>query len=102
MAITEQITVPMSSLKNIALINGRNAAPDIKVTKEEYRSVNGQQVLMLQLTGTIQGIKFVYFGYYFSGENGTVQLLSYTSQSLFNKYEADMEKFLNGLVMIKK
>jgi hypothetical protein len=56
---------------------------------------------MLQMTGTIQGIKFTYFGYYYSNANGTIQFLTYTSDNLFSSYQKDIEEFLNGLVEIK-
>ena len=100
MMITERIEVPLESLKNIALENARNIAPDIKAVKEEYRNVNGVTVLFMQLNGTTQGIKFTYLGYYFSNEKGTVQLVSYTPQSLLNEYKTQLMELLNGLVVL--
>lgn len=100
MLITEQIEIPLESLKKIALENGRAAAPNLKVVKEEYRIVNGLKVLHLQLNGTTQGIKFSYYGYYYSSDNGTVQFITYTSQSLLDEYLPECEKLLNGFVEI--
>lgn len=98
MLITERIQIPLDNLKDIALDNARKVAPDIRIKKQEYRNVNGLKVLMLQMSGTIQGIKFTYFGYYFSFLGGTVQFLTYTSSNLFDTYEKDAEQLLNGLV----
>ena len=98
MLISEKIQVPIETLKEVAITNARSAAPDIKVVKEEYRTVNGIQVLMMQMTGTIQGIEFTYYGYYYSNSKGTIQLLTYTSETLFNEYKGDIELFLNGFV----
>ena len=100
MIITEQIEIPLSSLKNIVLENGRVASPDIHIVKEEYRIVNGIKVLMLQMNGTIQGIKFSYYGYYYSNKNGTVQFMTYTSQNLLKEYFDKYEGLLNGLVQL--
>jgi hypothetical protein len=100
MLISEQIEIPIETLKGIAVENARSAAPDIKVTKEEYRTINGTKVLLLQMTGTIQGLKFTYYGYYYSNANGTVQLLTYTGEKLFKSYFADIELFLNGFVVL--
>jgi hypothetical protein len=100
MLISEKIQIPLETLKTIALSNARSAAPDIKIINEEYRTVNGLKVLMLQMAGTIQGLKFTYYGYYFSNANGTIQLLTYTSSDLFNKTLEEVELFLNGLVEI--
>ncbi|MFT6385124.1 MAG: hypothetical protein ACJAQR_001964 [Bacteroidia bacterium] len=100
MLISEKMQIPIETLKGIAIENAKSAAPDIRVIKEEYRNVNGIQVLMMQMTGTIQGVRFTYYGYYYSNSNGTIQLLTYTGESLFNDYLADIELFLNGFVEI--
>jgi len=100
MLIAERLEIPMENLKEIALVNGREAAPDLKVIQEEYRMVNGQKVLFLQLNGTLQGIKFTYYGYYYSSTSGTVQFITYTSQSLLEGYKKDCEKILNGFVKL--
>lgn len=98
MLITEKVEIPLETLRGIAIENAKLAAPDIKVVNEEYRTVNGLSVLMMQMEGTIQGIKFTYYGYYYSNENGTLQLLGYTGENLFNSYKDDIEKLINGLV----
>jgi len=95
--ITEKIQIPLETLRNIALVNAKNASADIKVLKEEYRMVNGKKVLMMQMVGTIQGLRFKYMGYYYSNPNGTVQFLSYTFESQFDEFEHELELFLNGL-----
>lgn len=100
MLISEKIEVPIENLKDIALQNASDAAPDIQLVREEYRYVNGQKVLLLQMSGTLSGIKFIYFGYYFSDENGTIQFITYTSLNLFKTYSDEMEDLLNGLVKI--
>lgn len=100
MVITEKVEIPLATLKSIALENGKAAAPDLKIVKEEYRIVNGLKVLLLQLNGTMQGIKFSYYGYYFSNTNGTVQFVTYTSQNLLDSYKPESEKLLNGFVEI--
>jgi hypothetical protein len=101
MIISERIEIPIDKFSVIALENAKDAAPDAKVVKQEYRTVNGNRVLCLQLSGTMHGIKFAYFGYYISNESGTVQLVGFTAQSLFKEYQAEIEEFLNGLVTVK-
>ena len=101
MIISEKVEIPLEALKNIAIKTARASAPDLKLVKEEYRTVNGINVLMMQLNGTMQGIKFSYYGYYYSNENGTVQFVTYTSQNLIKGYEKECDKLLNGLIEIK-
>lgn len=98
MIITEKVEIPLETLKSIALENGKTAAPDLKIVKEEYRVVNGNKILLLQMTGTIKGIKFSYYGYYYSNKNGTVQFITYSSKSLLDSNKTKIESLLNGLV----
>jgi hypothetical protein len=97
MVVAERLAIPLPRLKEIAISNAREAAPDVKVTLEEPRRVNDVDVLAMQMEGTIQGIPFTYYGYYFSGPQGSVQLLTYTGSNLFAEYKPEFEDFLNGL-----
>jgi hypothetical protein len=99
MLIPEKIEIPLERLREVALGNGKKVSSDLRVVQEEYRTVNGLKVLMIQMDGTVSGIKLSYFGYYFSSEKGTVQLIMYTSQNLFNDYKKACEEFLNGFVV---
>ena len=96
--ITERLEIPLESLRNIALSNAQDVAPDSKIDHEEYRTVNGIKVLMLEMNGTISGIKFGYKGYYYSNPTGTIQIIIYTSQGLMATYNKNIEKLLNGFV----
>ena len=99
--ITEKIEIPLKNLRNIALENAKSASPDMKIVQQDYRFVNNSRILMMQMEGTIEGISLTYFGYYFSNSNGTNQLITYTSQNLFNNYRRDLENLLNGMVELK-
>jgi len=97
MIINEGVELPVESLSDIALSNAQAAAPDAKIVKQEYRIVNGKKILFLEMNGTIKGINFTYWGYYYSSPAGTTQLLAYTASSIVNKYKPEMLDFLNGL-----
>lgn len=98
MIITEKIEIPLKALKQAAFNNAKQAAPDIKIVHEEMRKVNGTDVLFMQMEGTLQDMKFIYFGYYFSNSKGAVQFLTYTTKNLEGEYKASAEELLNGLV----
>lgn len=101
MLISERVKIPLMTLREAALSNAAHAAPDIKIMKEEYRNVNGNQVMFLQLQGTIKNISFTYFNYYYTSERGTIQLLTYTFTNLIQENKSAMEELLNGLVITK-
>jgi hypothetical protein len=80
----------------VALNNALEAAPDAKIVEEQRRRVNGTDVVMLRLEGTTSGIAATFLGYYYGGPAGTVQVICYTGQNLFQEYRPDFEDFLNG------
>ena len=99
MVIAERIEMPLQTLRNAAVENAKSAAKDLTIEREEHRTVNGRPVLMLQMSGTLQGIPFVYFNYYHAGPAGAIQFMSYTARNLFNESKADFEELLNGLLV---
>ena len=99
--INEKLEIPLKTLKSIVVENARDIAPDIHIVKEEYRMVNGEKILALELAGTTQGIEFVYLGYFYSYSGGTSQLILYTAQSLLEEYRPSAEQLLNGFVKLE-
>ena len=102
MMITEKTQFDLEDMRKIALLNAQKASIDVKETNAEYRIVNNLKILCITFQGTIKGIKFTYFGYYYSNPNGTVQLISFCSQQSFDRIKKDLETFLNGIVEIQK
>ncbi len=98
MVIAEAIQVPLDSLPELAVSNAQDSAPGTKITFREKRSVNGVELWCLRLEGTTkEGIAFTYYGYYYGGKAGTIQLITYTGTSLFAEYEKDFTELLNAL-----
>lgn len=97
MAITEAIEIDVNSLTDIALSNAKIAAPDVQVIKKEYRIVNNQKVIYMEIQGTLQSIKFTYLGYYYTSPAGSTQLIVYTGTNLVSKYRNEINDMLNGL-----
>ncbi|MCB0527610.1 MAG: hypothetical protein H6565_11365 [Lewinellaceae bacterium] len=97
--ISEPIELGLSTLRMAAITNARNAAPDMKLTVQEKRVVNGHEVLCMEMQGSIGGAVFHYLSYYYSNEKGSLQLITYTTQSLFEEMRPTLEEFLNGLVI---
>jgi hypothetical protein len=101
MIIAERITMPLSSLKNVALQNAKGAAPDAKIVHEETKVVNGVELLNMRINGTVEGIPFTYYGYYWTGDAGALQAIAFTGQNLFDEYRQDFVNLLDGLVITK-
>ena len=97
MALTERITIPLERLAGIAYSNSQRAAPDAKIVRQEYRVVNGNKVLYMEMNATTEGIKFAFSGYYYSDDSGSTQFVTWTSTNLVDKYKSEIDEFLNGL-----
>lgn len=100
--ISEDANIPIESFVKLAIVNGRQNSPDLKLLHKEYRTVNGIKVLHLIMEGTVVGVKFLYYGYYFSNDNTTVQFLVMSYASSLKKLNTEGEELLNGLTVINE
>jgi hypothetical protein len=100
--IIERIGTTMPSLVAVAMEKARSVAADAELVLDEERTVNNVQVKAMQIEGTTAGIPFKYYGYFWTGDAGTVQVITYTGQKLFNEFEDDFVELLNGLVITKR
>lgn len=73
MIISERIEIPIDNLLDIAFQNAQQAAPDIKLITKELRRINGNLVYFMQMEGTIQGVKFVYYYLYLNNNTPSIQ-----------------------------
>ncbi len=101
MVIPNANSVQPDTWKQIVLENAKRVAPDARITREEKTIVNGAQVLLLQTTGTAPAGTFVYYGYYYAGKQGAIQVITYTRPELLEQYLPDFTKFLNGFVLLE-
>jgi hypothetical protein len=101
MVIAERISVPIETLKKIAIENGKKVSQDLEVTEEQNVMVNGQNFLKMRMLGTIQGIPFAYYGIYWTGKAGCIQLITYTAQNLLEEFQPDFDELLSGLVITR-
>jgi len=99
MVIEERLEASLDALRRVAIENAKKAAADATVVREERRQVNGLEVLLLQIDATINQIPFSYLGYYYTGAQGAVQIVTFTGRNLLREYEPDFLDLLNGFVI---
>lgn len=99
LVIYEAMQIPKETLQEGVLENARAIDPDAKVMWAEERTVNGVDLLALKMEFSIEDVPFVYYGYYYVGDIGTVQVITYTGKAMFAEYEKDFSDFLNGFVV---
>jgi hypothetical protein len=102
MVIAERISIPLEALKNAAIQNMRAVDKDAAIVKEEKRVVNGRPVLAMIMNVKTQGTAFTFYSYYYTGDEGSFQVVSWTGQNLFQELQPELEEFLNGFEITKK
>lgn len=100
--IYERIEIPQETLLDVAVTNAKSAATNAKMVKKEYRTVNGTRLINGTMEASINDIGFVYYSYYYSDERGTIQLITFTGDSLFEEIRPDLEELLNGFVVLSE
>jgi hypothetical protein len=97
MIITERIPIPTDLLPEIVLGNAQSVDPNARIVFQEKRRINGLEVWFVKIEAEVKGIPLIYSDYLFGGNNGTVQVITYTGKYLLGEYERDFVGFLNGL-----
>lgn len=95
--IAEDFTVASAELEKFVLQNAKSKDPNTSVIARETRIVNGRKILALTFDATVEGIAIRFLGYYYTGPAGTIQLISWSSKSVFDGNLNRLETFLNGL-----
>jgi hypothetical protein len=101
LVIAEPIAVPLAAVEDVALANAQAADPNAKVVFRSTRRVNGADLHFLKIEANVDTVPMVYRGYFYAGENGTVQVVTYTAKTLFPKYEREFMDFINGFAVSK-
>src|ERR1019366_3244772 len=95
--ITEKLTVRTEALPDITLAIARSADPNMKISPQQKRVVNGHELIALQLEGTVKSIPVKYYGYYYGGTSGTIQVTTFTTATAFDRNAEEFTAFLDGI-----
>jgi len=101
LVIAERIAVPRGSVEDVALENAQSVDPNAKIVSRPQRRINGVDVRFLKIEAEVNGVPMVYWGCFYSGEYGTVQIVTYTAKALLPEYEKEFMDFLNGFMVSK-
>ena len=92
-----RIGMTTTALRDSILNAQKNEDPNVQINLEEKRTVNGRQVLAIQVSTTEKGVPIRYFGYYHGGSSGIISVVGRTAETLFSKNRGAVTEFLNGL-----
>lgn len=97
MAISDEMPATVEAMKSVALYHAKKADPNAKIITEEMRKIGEKDILTLKFMAKIENLPFFYYGNYYANQSGNVQVVCYTSQQLFHKYENECQQFIDGL-----
>ena len=102
LVIAERIMVPVETLKKRAFAHIRDLDRDATIINEEKKMVRGKEGLCATINAKVSGIPFTYYVYYYSGNEGTFQVMTWTGQNLFEELKPELEAFVDGFRVIPK
>ena len=98
MVIADELPASNESLKAAIFSNASSGGFTTTTLIDQSKQLSGHQIGEVRFAAANKsGMEFVFSSYYYADEDGNVQLMCYTAQSLFHKYQAECEKLLNGL-----
>ena len=100
--ITEKLTIDVQTLTKAAYINAAQSDPDVQIIKKEERTINGNDVIYMEMAGAVDGIKFTYYGVYHSNKYGVTQLVTYLLSDTAEIFHGEIQDFLSGFDVAKK
>jgi len=95
--IAEATAMPADKVAETAFANIRKQDSGARLTVKQKRRVAGVDVWFQTIQATIKGTPLTYYGYYYGGPAGAIQVLTSTTRSLTGGSEKDFLEFLNGL-----
>lgn len=101
LVIAERIAVPRGSVEDVALANAQSVDPNAKIVYRQQRRINGVDVRFLKIEADVNTVPMVYWGCFYGGEYGTVQVVTYTPKTLVPEHEKDFIDLLNGFMVSK-
>lgn len=99
MVIADEIPAATEAIKNVILYNAKTAGTDLKVILDETKNISGKTAGSIRFVGALGGVDFMFTGYYYGDADGNVQVMCYTGQQIFYKYESDCQQFIGGLII---
>jgi hypothetical protein len=99
MVIFEEIEINMEDLSQIAFDNALELSDGLEMVNREYRNVNGEDLVFMEMAGKMGGINVTYYSYYFSNENGSIQFHTFTGTQVLDKYRETFDSLLSGLIV---
>lgn len=99
MVIADEIPASKETVRDIIISNANSAATSMTILQEQDKEVGGKTIGAIKFAATLKTLEFVFSNHYYGAEDGNIQVMCYSVQSLFHKYERDCQQFTAGLTI---
>jgi len=86
-----------SAMKDMVLRNAQRVDPNVRLTLDDRRVVNGREVLYVEYLLTQNSVPIRFAGYYHGGLKSNLQVVAYCIAAEFETYQKDVDEFINGI-----
>ena len=94
--VAERTGMSYDALETLAVANARNVDTNAKVARKGWRVVNGQKLMVLEIEATASGVPILYYGHYYVGPAGTIQIVGWTAKNLLDEHRSEFESVVSG------
>jgi len=101
MVISDEIPASTDKMRSVIINNAQSASTAMSVILDETRQVSDTAVGHLRMVLSSSGLDYVFSNYYYADNDGNIQVVCYTAQPLFFKYQSECQKFMDGLTIAK-
>ena len=100
--IADRNEITPEGLRGVVLENARSASPDVTLSHETPRTINGLPVRVMRYGGESKGFKFTFYNQIFADASGNVQLAAWTGSNLFEEYRREFLELFAGFRKVQK
>lgn len=100
--LEEAAEIPASKMIDMALAHARNVDPKLIERRRGQRLVNGIPMLFVEFDGTVENVAATFFGHYYMGPSGTVQMLGWAVRDVTEVYLPKIEEFVSGFYVASR
>lgn len=98
--ISDELPATTENIRNLILMNAKApSGVDPVIVLDESRTVGGKTVGAMRFILNIGGVDFMFSNNYYGDNDGNIQIVCYTGQAVFHKYETDCQQFIGGLTI---
>jgi hypothetical protein len=97
--ITETHAVESGDIEAAVLTTAREGADSVNVTKRSRKRRGDVDVIELEFEARVEGTTYCNHGYFYSGNEGTVQLRAWSAAGDYPGVEGDITELLDGLIV---